>query len=512
MAGDRVVFRSDRLYVSDPGWTPEGPVVTAETIGPFDVVIDGAGIKVTHPSDWYQAREDLTPNAGLPQRVAVGTYGLGPGGPRCAHMPVTAMRDLGPTDVFLYLEEGVPIASPGEWDARPATFAGWLTGIDEGTDAWECMRDDERGHIGALRWLAFAESGRGLHLLAVIGREASADDVATAADILDSLEVEPPPGEGFMEFRPETETIDGRPVVDLMFTDGSIVQASWPAELELATDGVRPRTWTIARALTAELIIRQSMVEDVVDHLGAVELLEEIEDGRGGLVTLWRLYDGRGLLGFQFGSWAVLVSDPGGSNAAIDTARRTWARELYGAVTGDGFLILSGGPSIRVATPHEDPAADLSLLSGRGVVQINLTDCRPDAVYERFDDGDGIASWCSSDGLVLVTVTGPDEFATEAHEGLELVAPPAETGTLAGEVRADEGRFPGVDELTQGRVTVTGDEMKLVLDVDGVFELRLPVGEYEVTATFANGLACESQRVTISDSQTAEVEIVCNMR
>jgi hypothetical protein len=145
-------------------------------------------------------------------------------------------------------------------------------------------------------------------------------------------------------------------------------------------------------------------------------------------------------------------------------------------------------------------------------VQINLTDCRPDAVYERFDDGDGIASWCSSDGLVLVTVTGPDEFATEAHEGLELVAPPAETGTLAGEVRADEGRFPGVDELTQGRVTVTGDEMKLVLDVDGVFELRLPVGEYEVTATFANGLACESQRVTISDSQTAEVEIVCNMR
>ncbi|HEX9645216.1 MAG TPA: hypothetical protein VGC11_14590 [Acidimicrobiia bacterium] len=199
VAGDRVVFRSDRLYISEPGWTPQGPVVTADTIGGFDVTYRIPGpsrydspIDVTYPISWYRAGEDLTPNAGVSYRFGLGTYPLRTGGSRCAHMPVNAMEDLGPNDVFLFLEERGPIASSVGWEPRPATFAGWLTGIDEGTDAWECMRDDERGNIGALRWIPFEDGGHGLYLLAVIGTDASDEDVATAVRILDSLVVEEP--------------------------------------------------------------------------------------------------------------------------------------------------------------------------------------------------------------------------------------------------------------------------------------------------------------------------------
>jgi hypothetical protein len=435
-------------------------------------------------------------------------------------MPVTAMRDLGPTDVFLYLEEGVPIASPGEWDARPATFAGWLTGIDEGTDAWECMRDDERGNIGALRWLAFAQSGRGLYLLAVIGTDASDEDVATAARILDSLEVEEaageePPLDGFLDFRPETEIVDGREVVDLVFTDGSVVEASWPEELALADIGVRPTTSAQGEGHSSEFFIRHSAVEDVVAGFGRAEVLEEVENGRGGHVTLWRFNREawRKVLTFQFGDWAVLAFDDSFLTSTPDPDLDTWARELYGAVTDDGFLVLSGGPSMTVAKPSEDPHPDLKVLSARGQVQLELAvDCSPGAISDPIGDGDDHASWCSADGRVFVRVRGSSDFATEVYEGLELVGPPEQAGTLSGELRAQGGPFPGVDDLTQVQVTVTGDATVLVLDVDGAFEVRLPVGEYEVTATFANNLPCESQRVIVSDDQTAEVEIVCNMR
>jgi hypothetical protein len=190
MAGNRVVLFSDRLYVSDPGWVARGDPIDG-LLTPYGVTYENPprGFRMTHPSDWYRATEDLTPRAGQSTLIAVGTSPLSPGGPRCSHMPVQAMEDMGTTDVFIQLEDwGVDST---DIDQRPASFESLLSGIDTGSDAWNCLSADAQAEIGVLRWYSFQDQGRSFLLLVVIGNEATADDRAEAAAILDSTEIEP---------------------------------------------------------------------------------------------------------------------------------------------------------------------------------------------------------------------------------------------------------------------------------------------------------------------------------
>lgn len=190
MAGNRVVLISDRLYLSDPGWSAQGEPIDG-LLRPYRVTYDNPprGFRLTHPSDWYRATEDLTPRVGPSMLVAVGTSPLAPGGPGCSHMPVQAMEDMGTTDVLIQLEDW----GAGSTDAapRPASFGSLLSGIDTGSDAWNCLSPAAQAEIGVLRWFPFQDQGRSFLLLVVMGKEATDDDRAEAAAILDSIEIEP---------------------------------------------------------------------------------------------------------------------------------------------------------------------------------------------------------------------------------------------------------------------------------------------------------------------------------
>lgn len=190
IAGNRVVLFSDRLYVSDPGWVARGEPIDG-LLQPYQDTYENPqrGFRLTHPSNWYRETEDLTPRAGQSMLVAVGTgAGLIPGGPRCSHMPVRAMEDMGTTDVFIQLEDwGVASTDAAP---RPASFGSLLSGIDTG-DAWNCLAPAAQAEIGVLRWFPFQDQGRSFLLLVVIGTEASAEDRAKAEAILDSFEFEP---------------------------------------------------------------------------------------------------------------------------------------------------------------------------------------------------------------------------------------------------------------------------------------------------------------------------------
>jgi hypothetical protein len=88
-----------------------------------------------------------------------------------------------------------------------------------------------------------------------------------------------------------------------------------------------------------------------------------------------------------------------------------------------------------------------------------------------------------------------------------------EYGTVAGELRAEGGRAPGLDVLTTGLVSVwSGGEQLKVLEVDGEFEVELPAGNYRLTATFGNGIPCSEAGVTVVSGDTVDVVIVCSMR
>lgn len=190
MAGNRVVLFSDRMYLSDPAWVARGEPIEG-LLQPYRVTYENPprGFRMTHPSDWYRATEDLTPRAGQSQLIAVGTSRLSSEGPRCSHMPVRAMEDMGTTDVFIQLEDwGVASTDAAP---RPAGFGSLLAGIDSGSDAWNCLSQAAQAEIGVLRWFPFQDEGRSFLLLVVIGNEATAEDRAEAAAILDSIEIEP---------------------------------------------------------------------------------------------------------------------------------------------------------------------------------------------------------------------------------------------------------------------------------------------------------------------------------
>lgn len=161
-----------------------------------------SGFEISYPATWYVAGHDLTPGAGLMYRLAVASYPLpAGGGGGCGHLPIAALNRMSPTDAFIHLEERGPVSATADgFGERPDSFASLLDGIDEATDAWECIASEQRDDIGVLRWIDFRDHGRGFYLLVAIGAEASTDDLAVASRVLDSLVIsEPTEDQAFTE-------------------------------------------------------------------------------------------------------------------------------------------------------------------------------------------------------------------------------------------------------------------------------------------------------------------------
>lgn len=149
---------------------------------------------VSIPDSWQMASTTLTPNLSDPKEVlSVGTFSLRPGGPQCAQVPVNALHDLGPRDVFVTLHERLQLieADTRAFPDPPSSFRSELRGVDDGVDAIECMDPIERDDLGALRWLRFQESGRFFYLLVAIGRDTPPDRFEETVGILDTMVINP---------------------------------------------------------------------------------------------------------------------------------------------------------------------------------------------------------------------------------------------------------------------------------------------------------------------------------
>lgn len=84
------------------------PLVGSCGEGSVQIVDPARGFEVEYPEGWFLASESVTPHAGVgPDLFAVGTFVLRPDESRCAHMPVGALDDLGPTDAFVAVKERI---------------------------------------------------------------------------------------------------------------------------------------------------------------------------------------------------------------------------------------------------------------------------------------------------------------------------------------------------------------------------------------------------------------------
>ena len=140
---------------------------------------------VALPPSWTLAAQTLTPNLGSPKEIlSFGTYGLRPGGPRCAQYPVDALEDLGPTDAFATIQETNPsrrfVSRPEHLEALAVPRNG-----KKHLEAPDCLSDPDKAM--SMWWIPFRDEGRAFYLLAAIGPQASDGTRDTLWEILDGI-------------------------------------------------------------------------------------------------------------------------------------------------------------------------------------------------------------------------------------------------------------------------------------------------------------------------------------
>ena len=148
-------------------------------------------------------------------------------------------------------------------------------------------------------------------------------------------------------------------------------------------------------------------------------------DGVTGPVELWEVpdeYPTNRYLIFAIGSWRVGIPD-GAACRTTDEHRNTWAQQLDGQETQDGFLILRATDPIRLI---QDVGQAPALWFGPGPeLEISLEGCDGFVGEDRVsgnpvDRSGGQTSWCLLDEGVVVRAFGNDDFVDLALRTLDV--------------------------------------------------------------------------------------------
>ena len=139
------------------------------------------------PAGWQRATESLTPHLVDPREIlSVGTFPLRHRENRCAHVPTSALEDLGPTDALVSVQErGRRGGAAAGFPPRPAHFQ-----FSDGStsEASTCVRRPAR-FTDSFIW--FSDGGRRFHALVAFGLQAPERVRREAFAILDSLRFDP---------------------------------------------------------------------------------------------------------------------------------------------------------------------------------------------------------------------------------------------------------------------------------------------------------------------------------
>ena len=239
------------------------------------------------------------------------------------------------------------------------------------------------------------------------------------------------PKPGVERFIPTLPLQDGRATLDAVFVDGTRAAVSWPADLDLVSEGLIPYGWAfISGGSSRDFFIRPGSVDDVIDRLGGAELLDEYPDGAGGFVGYWRPGDDDvDYLAFQFGNWTVLVFDYRNTLQMSDDHRALWATNFHGEQTAEGFLLLAADLPLELVYAGDYPVPlNITLRGADGEVELTPGPCQAGAIIAAV--GETFATWCSENGMMTVSIYGSAEFQQAVKDGLKVgpvqiaVAPP----------------------------------------------------------------------------------------
>ncbi|MEU5862176.1 hypothetical protein ABZ815_13430 [Nonomuraea sp. NPDC047529] len=279
----------------------------------------------------------------------------------------------------------------------------------------------EAGGRGRRRWIGLAS------VVALL--------VIPAVSLLLSRDPQPPPAPSATAPIRSLTTIDNGPstlripartkgrdeIIDVVFPDGLKAEVRYPADLDLNELGVRPFQGAWIDGQFRQFGVPYNGVAEVT---GGGRPIRSYGPG----VTLWPRQPGGGsgqVLLFSFGRWRVAMQDRG-EGLTFDQ-RTALARELRGKVTRDGYLVLSGKGSVRLAGPgatvQGDPAGP-QLWFGGGVremvVLVPTPDCAEKARLPKVIEGRGRPGEWTCRGDVEVAVAGSEDFRRRALAGIRV--------------------------------------------------------------------------------------------
>lgn len=226
-------------------------------------------------------------------------------------------------------------------------------------------------------------------------------------------------------FVPATRAEGDSVVLPVTFTDGTSAELVYPRRLELATLGLAPYGSATLRGKSSvpgrsDKVGRDFLIlhGEAHDYLARSRwpkppsVIARYKAADGQSVGLWNLpHPEPNYLGFQFGRWAVLVYDyPAGESggaAMTDAERAAWSASFSGRETADGFLLLGGSGSLRLARTGETAGPQLSFGSVGEPPWFALYPgpCKPhrdqtQLVHGKFVEWTpGFADWCLSDTM-----------------------------------------------------------------------------------------------------------------
>ena len=177
----RLLVMSAALLIMACGAEPPERVASALP----SVVANGLIAQLS--AGWQAAPSALTPHLQDPREVlAIGTYPLRYRETDCAHVPGSALEDLGPGDALVTLQErGLDRGSLWSgFPERPARFGPELGSRSEASQCVPAARLIDH-------WFAFTDGDRHFHVLVAFGERASPAVREQAWSILDTLRVDP---------------------------------------------------------------------------------------------------------------------------------------------------------------------------------------------------------------------------------------------------------------------------------------------------------------------------------
>ncbi|MEV0585785.1 hypothetical protein [Nonomuraea sp. NPDC050310] len=224
---------------------------------------------------------------------------------------------------------------------------------------------------------------------------------------------------------PTPRLVGGEKVLDLVFPDGRRAELRYPADLDFESLGIRPFQGAVLRGETMNHY-RQL----VAPFSGEVEITKGGQPLRHFTpnVTLWPRPSGSNpgqVLLFGFGDWRLALYDR--PNGLTFDQRMTWARNLKGTVTPEGFLTLSATGPLRLSKPGEygygrEPAGPqlwFGTSTGHMLVLVPLPGCRRNLRPPSVIMGTGSYGWVCRSG-VYIGVAGPRRYIDHALESVEI--------------------------------------------------------------------------------------------